>query len=562
MAHNRFYCREPPFIGARRIKTALPAEYVDALRAAYPKVPRTADFVMYWWVKAAEAVSTKLTRRFGLITTNSVTQDYSRGVMEDYINGKNPKMSLAFATTNHPWVDTQDGAAVRIAMTVGTHRKPRRPTIMSISGDGEESRHEVERINSRLANVPDFSKVEKLQANKGMCFQGVVPAGDGFKMSDDERQTMNAKLNDAERSRIRKYYIGRDIIERPRNNYIIDLFGLGEEVLKSYYPFLHAYLWDRVKPKRDENAREQYRRLWWVFAEPRPAMRNSFGGISRFIGTTYTAKHRVFQFCDSDILPDAMVYSIPSMLGEHLAVLSSKVHLTWCRGCTGTLEDRPRYNSANTFAPFAFPNLQEPQILRSLGEQLDAHRKRQQAAHPKLTLTQMYNVLEKLRAGEPIKGKDKDVYDQGLIGILKDVHDQIDAAVADAYGWPANLSDEDILTRLVDLNHERAEEEARGIVRWLRPEYQNPEGKAASAREEQASLDVGIAESAEKAPWPKTLPDQIAAVREALEACGEATPEQIARRFKRARTTSVQPLLESLAALGQATTLEDGRYSV
>lgn len=195
-----------------------------------------------------------------------------------------------------------------------------------------------------------------------------------------------------------------------------------------------------------------------------------------------------------------------------------------------------------------------------MGEELDAHRKRQQAAHPKLTLTQMYNVLEKLRAGDTIEGKDREIYDQGLIGILRDLHDQIDAAVAEAYGWPVDLSDEDILFRLVALNKERAEEEARGHIRWLRTDYQNPEGRVA-AKGKTKDMELGVAAKVEKSPWPKTLPDQIAAVREALTEMGEATPEQIARRFLRARTTAVHPLLDSLAALGQAEKFEDGRFA-
>ncbi len=75
------------------------------------------------------------------------------------------------------------------------------------------------------------------------------------------------------------------------------------------------------------------------------------------------------------------------------------------------------------------------------------------------------------------------------------------------------------------------------------------------------ALDVGPAETAAKAPWPKSMPDQIAAVRAALDKLGEASPEQVARQFQRARTSSVQPLLESLAALGQARTVEGGRYA-
>ncbi len=145
-------------------------------------------------------------------------------------------------------------------------------------------------------------------------------------------------------------------------------------------------------------------------------------------------------------------------------------------------------------------------------------------------------------------------------GILCVLHDQIDAAVAEAYGWPVGLSDEDILFRLVALNKERAEEEARGHIRWLRPDYQNPTGQQA-AKGKTADMDLGVVAKVEKTPWPKTLPEQIAAVRETLTEMGEATPEQIARRFVRARAGTVEPSMDSLAALGQAERGEDGRYA-
>ena len=111
-------------------------------------------------------------------------------------------------------------------------------------------------------------------------------------------------------------------------------------------------------------------------------------------------------------------------------------------------------------------------------EQLDAHRKRQQAAHPELTITGMHNVLEKLRSGEALNAKEKVIHEHGLVSVLKQIHDELDIAVFDAYGWPSDLTDERILERLVALNAERAEEEKRGHIRWLRPEYQNLAGQA------------------------------------------------------------------------------------
>ena len=142
------------------------------------------------------------------------------------------------------------------------------------------------------------------------------------------------------------------------------------------------------------------------------------------------------------------------------------------------------------------------EFLELMPEQQDAHRKRQQAQHPKLTITGMYNVLEKLRAieraekvgpvptghrsevqdagrSEPalpvLTDKEKTIHEQGLVSVLKQIHDDLDAAVFEAYGWPVTLTDEEILERLVALNAERDAEEKRGLIRWLRPEFQNPD---------------------------------------------------------------------------------------
>lgn len=179
----------------------------------------------------------------------------------------------------------------------------------------------------------------------------------------------------------------------------------------------------------------------------------------------------------------------------------------------------------------------------------------------------MYNALAKLRTGETLTAKEKTAHEQGLVSVLRQMHDDLDLAVADAYGWPADLPDDELLTRLVALNAERAREEANGQVRWQRPEYQNPAGTDASA---QGGLDLGEQETAPvasapvaKAPWPKTLPEQVAAVRGALAAAaGPATADMVARTFVRGRAKTVSELLATLAAIGQAREVEPGQYVV
>ena len=334
--------------------------------------------------------------------------------------------------------------------------------------------------------------------------------------------------------------------------------------MKSDFPRAFQHLYDTVKPERDENPDTWRKENWHWFGRTHRTFREATDGLTRYIGTTRTAKHRLFSFIASDVISESKVVVIASDDALTLALLSSRFHIHWALVAGGMLGvgNDPTYNHTDAFNPFPFPDTTEAQKarLRSLGEQLDAHRKAQQKAHPKLTLTAMYNVLEKLRANERIEGKDRETYDQGLIGILRDLHAQIDTAVAEAYGWPATLSDDEILHRLVDLNRERAAEEARGLVRWLRPDYQNPAGRTVT-KGEQTTMDIGPTESTAKAPWPKTLPEQIAAVRTALTDLGTATPEQVARQFQRGRASSVQPLLESLTALGQARILDGGIFA-
>ena len=296
-------------------------------------------------------------------------------------------------------------------------------------------------------------------------------------------------------------------------------------------------------------------------------MRAALEDLERSIITPMTAKHRMFVFNDNTVLPDQGLIVVALDSAEHLAVLSSNVHVLWSLARGGTLEDRPRYNNSVIFDPFPFPDLTTAQrtTLADLGERLDAHRKRVQADHPKLTLTDMYNVLEEVRAleaageGGVLEGKSLRIYDEGEIGTLRDLHDRIDAAVAAAYGWPADLSDEDILARLVDLNRQRAEEEARGHIRWLRPDFQNPDGRR--PEESSGELDVEQAVVVELRPWPKTLPERMAAVRDVLAETGSATPGDVAAHIKGAGETKVVPFLDSLVATGLATRLEDGRYA-
>lgn len=550
-----FIVGNPPFIGASRMIYALGDGYVTALRRTWQEVPESCDLVMYWWHKAADLLSSKQLQRFGFITTNSLKQTFNRRVLELHMNSRQP-LSLVFAIPDHPWVDNADGAAVRIAMSVAEFGV-NAGTLLSIESEkGSDSDEpnlafiaKTGLIHADLRVGANVASAAKLIANSGVSSPGVKLHGSGFIVTQSELTTFTDPESE---NYIRKYRNGRDLTEKPRNVCVIDLYGLSESEVLGKFPHIYQRVFEKVKPERDQNNRATYRDNWWIFGEARKDLREMMRGLSRYIATVETSKHRTFQFLDCDITPDNMLIGISISDAYYLGILSSFTHRIWALALGGTLEDRPRYNKSVCFETFAFPlaNKDQQEKVRGLAEHLDLLRKKQQAQYGELTQTGMYNVLEKLKTGEDLNAKEKAIHEQGLVSVLKQLHDELDLAVLAAYGWnelallmevvngnlPARrisptASREDIkreleealLEKLVALNSERAEDEKKGIIHWLRPEYQNPQGTViANAIDEQTELAMDeeagapVVISSEKQPWPKGDLEQVKAVADLI----------------------------------------------
>tara|TARA_R110001606_G_scaffold188015_3_gene335616 strand:+ start:197 stop:1129 length:933 start_codon:yes stop_codon:yes gene_type:complete len=294
----------------------------------------------------------------------------------------------------------------------------------------------------------------------------------------------------------------------------------------------------------------------------------------------------------------------------------------------------PVYNNTRCFDPFPFPDLSDKPALKArldeLGERLDAHRKAVLAKHDFLTMTKLYNVLERVRALEasssssnsslssltdartrsdpgadqgprttgasrsrisarpdaghpsgmtgemmneesgppPLSEAERDIYEAGLVGVMRSIHDEIDAAVFEAYGWPSDLSEEQILERLVALNLERHEEEKAGHVRWLRPDFQIPRfaPKTAAKQGEMALADEAVAATGKLPAFPaKDRAAQARLLRETLMRAGKplnarAVAALFAGNNTAAKIARVGDMLSVLEALGQAETDGAGRY--
>ncbi|MFN9026678.1 MAG: class I SAM-dependent DNA methyltransferase, partial [Akkermansiaceae bacterium] len=410
----------PPFIGDKRMKIALGEGYTETLRKTYTNVPDSADFVMYWWDKAAELVRTGKVRRFGFITTNSITQTFNRKVIQHHMDQKNP-ISLTYAIPDHPWVDGADGAAVRIAMTVGacTGEGLLQHVILERRVEQEDALEVVLRsskgcIHSDLTIGANVGATKNLRPNIGLASVGIAVHGAGLVISQHEAEQLGYGVSIHLNEVIRPYLNGKDLTSKSRNVYLIDLVGYSEEQVRTKFPQLYQHLLINTKPERDQNSRKSYREAWWIPGEPRSSFRPALKGLTRYAVTPMTAKHRFFTFFTMDVLPDQGLVALAFDDAYALGILSSRIHTDWALAQGAILGPTPRYNASIVFDTFPFPALEEDSLkqhIRDLGERLDGHRKRQQELHPSLTLTGMYNVLEKIRAGETLNAKEKTIHD-------------------------------------------------------------------------------------------------------------------------------------------------------
>ena len=585
----------PPFIGAASMRSALGAGYVDALRNTWKEIPESSDFVMYWWHNSAELARNSQLHRFGFITTNSIKQTFNRRVVQSNLEAKKP-LSIVYAIPDHPWVDSGDGADVRIAMSAGQGGSLE-GTVVKVIKEKTSSSEEKEvtlyttkgLINADLTAGANLSVVQKMVSNSDLSGRGVQLSGAGFIVTHDEASKLGLGHIPGIENHIRKYRNGRDINQKSRNVLVIDLFGLTENSVRLKYPEIFQHILERIKPERDQNKRESVRKNWWVFGEPRKEWRRMYANVCRYISTVETSKHRIFVFLEKEILPDNKLINIAIEDAYYLGVLSSRLHAAWSirAGSRLGVGNDPVYVKSTCYETFPFPetNANQKNNIRQLAEQLDAHRKQRQEKFTNLTLTSMYNVMEKLRVGEVLTDKDKVIHKQGLVSVLKEIHDDLDRAVFNAYGWDElgdkliglpgattplpdkeklqGEAEEEMLKRLVDLNVQRAIEESQGYIRWLRPEFQTPVQVSTQiqiktdANEEKLNMNTT---SSNKLSWPKELQLQIKAVRGLL-STGPMSTESISNQFKRKPVKGVSQVLDALSELGMINKDSYGVYS-
>ncbi len=455
----------PPFLGGKKLRSGLGDAAVERLFAAYKgRVPAEADFVCYWVEKAWRAVD-GTERRAGLVTTNSVRGGASRRVLEPIAAAG----ALREAWADEPWV--LEGAAVRVSM-IGF-------------GEGFEGYRldgaEVARINADLtAAGTDLTRAKRLKENAGVAFMGDTKGGAFDVPGELARQWLKAPLNPNGRPNsdvLKPWRNAMDVTRRSADKWIID-FGwtMGEEEASLYEaPFHHVLI--NVRPERISNNRDLYRLNWWRHVEPRQGMWGAIKSLKTFIACPRVAKHRIFVILDR-IEPDSQLIVIARNGLIVFGILHSRFHELWSlRMCTwlGVGND-PRYTPSTCFETFPFPEGLTPNLpassyaddpravaIASAAAELDRLREAWlnppdlARVEPEVVPGYPDRVLPRdAAAAAELKKRTLTNLYNARPAWLDHAHRRLDAAVAAAYGWPADLPDDAVLERLFALNQERA----------------------------------------------------------------------------------------------------------
>ncbi len=462
----------PAFLGGKRLRTVLGDSYCDRLFAAYEgQVPAEADLVCYWFARAQGAVADGRTERVGMVATNSIRGGANRRVLETIAQAG----AITTAWSDEAW--TLDGAAVRVSLVCWGRARAIAPVL-----DGVE----VPEIHSDLtAGKANLTTARRLPENVGVVFMGDTKGGAFDVPGDLARQWLKLPVNANGRPNadvLRRWANGMDIARRPSDTWIIDFGWTMSESDAAYYAAPFAHVVEHVRSVRVTNKRVAYAHAWWRHVEARQGMHNALKGKWRFIVTPRVAKHRLFTWADASVVPDSRLFAFARDDDCTFGILHSRLHEGWSLAtCSwhGVGND-PTYNGKSCFETFPFPDGLTPNIPAAAYATnphaiaiAAAARALVEARDRWLNPPELVDIVPEVVPGFPDRLIPKNPAAAAALKCrtltalynsrgtpegtwLDNLHRGLDAAVAAAYGWPADIATQDALTRLLALNHARA----------------------------------------------------------------------------------------------------------
>ncbi|MGF7208136.1 type II restriction/modification system DNA methylase subunit YeeA [Skermanella aerolata] len=358
----------PPFLGAKWMKSTLGEDYTQLLRKAYCKIaPNSTDFVGYWFARCGELIADGHLLRAGLVATNNIRGAFNRQVMQEL----SEKCTIFEAWADEPWV--LDGAAIRVSV-VCFAKENCQPDLIRL--DGQNVLH----INTNLSSAKaDVTKALCLKMNQNISFTGIQKGGNFDIPGSLAREWLSLPKNPNGQSNSDVLFpmaVVPDIVKRHVDKWIIDFRGLSEADAMLYEaPF--KYIENEVKNKRAENREERTSSKWWLHRRSGADVRKAISGLPRYIATPLVSKHRVFTFVSSTSIPDIRIVVISSARNDIFGVLQSRIHEIWSLSICSKhgVGNDPVYTPSTIFETFPFPDgmLPDAQSGKDTGDLIEPH---------------------------------------------------------------------------------------------------------------------------------------------------------------------------------------------
>lgn len=486
----------PPFMGGTKISGRHGGAYLRHLKAHFRSRQNT-DLCAYFVQRVLAICS--MSGTFGFLATKTIAQADTREASLDIVVEEG---TIYFALTSVPWPGT---ASVMVSIMAASRAVSRvRPVLDD---------HVVDHIDAFLSSESLFASKPQKLATPVLSFKGVTVVGtDGFCVStEQEKQYLLA--DPANQAVIRPFLGGADIMKNIGSvpiRTIIDFADMPIEEAKRYAaPFQHVE--HNVRPLRERVNRRAHRERWWQYGDVRQGMRKAIAGLDRVLVSGQTVKYLAFVWCPTTWVFDQKCVVVATDDDAHFALLNSALFDAWTRALCATLGETLSFAPSDSFDTFAWPDHLDG--LDSLGARLDEARMAASAACDRC-LTETYNAFHDQRVQA----------DQRIL-TLRDLHREVDIAVARAYGWadldlghgfhavpylPANDRERftiseparlEVLRRLGELNRQRYDEEKAAT----------PAVKSRASKSRAKAVPAGQGAFAVPEAGPKTFKTKAAA---------------------------------------------------
>lgn len=458
----------PPFLGGKLLISGLGEDYVSRMFETWNRrVPREADLVCYWFVKAGEQIATGKSTRAGLVATNSIRGGANRRALQNATNG----LSIFNAWSDEPWV--LDGASVRVSLVCfSTANDAHRPDAR-LDGVIVDDIHSDLTARRGTTGI-DLTKAVTLPQNAKLAYMGNTKGGAFDIPGETARQWLVMPSNPNGRTNadvLAPRMNGKDVTSRPAGKWIIDFGCDMSETDAAFYEAPFGYIKEHVWPLRQGNRNQTVRGFWWRHERPRPEMWQALNGLRRFIVTPCVAKHRLFVWLEAGICPDHALIAFARDDDVTFGLLHSRFHRAWSLRLGTSLGGTPRYTPTTSFETFPFPAGLTPDLPASECDNdmtsaiADAARRLDELRNHWLNPPELVEWVRESVPGYPKhpvaknSEAEKQLKDRTLTNLynkypqwLSDAHRNLDDAVARAYGWDTDISEDEALAALLRLN--------------------------------------------------------------------------------------------------------------